>query len=69
VAVEGKQKENDGEKGDGSTTTRRRTTPFLFGTDKTLTEALDALFFVTLVSLPRYLVQSSDSMSSRSSSK
>jgi hypothetical protein len=52
VAVEGKQKGNDSEKGDGSATTRNTRTndaPFLFGTDKTLTEALDALFFVTIV--------------------
>jgi hypothetical protein len=45
VAVEGKQKENDGEKGDGSTTTRNTTTNDARScSEPTLTEALDALF-------------------------
>jgi hypothetical protein len=59
-AAERKQKGNDAEKGDGLALTRRYTTdglkdgrrsenPFSFRTDKTLTEALDALFFVTIV--------------------
>jgi hypothetical protein len=52
VVVEGKHKVNVGEKGDGSTATRHTTTnvvPFSFRTDKTLTEALDALSLVTIV--------------------
>jgi hypothetical protein len=52
VAVKGKQKRNKGKKGDESTATRHTTRsldPFSFRTDKTLTEALDALFFVTIV--------------------
>jgi hypothetical protein len=66
VAVEGKQKENDGEKGDGFTTTRHddERRPFFSGTDKNAYRSAGRALFVTIVSLPlRYLVQSSDSMS------
>jgi hypothetical protein len=51
-AAEKKQKDNEGEKKDGSTATRRTVDLFSFRTDKTLTEALDALFSSPSSSIP-----------------
>jgi hypothetical protein len=65
VAVEGKQKENDGEKGDGSTTTRHddERRPFLFGTDKRLPKRWTRSFRHHRLAYLYVIVQSSDSMS------
>jgi hypothetical protein len=52
LVFERKQRATEGEKGDKAAVTRRCTAsddPFSFPTDTTTTEALDALFFVTIV--------------------
>jgi hypothetical protein len=69
VAAERKQKGNDGEKGDGSTTTTiRDRESVLIPNHKALTEALDALFSSPSPRIPLFYLMSPLSRSRSSSS-